>query len=230
MTPLRILGLWLLDYLYALRGLAAAALPGPAAEGYATVPGPARRPILVIPGVYETWQFLRPLIRRLHDAGHPVHVIADLGRNAGSVEDAARLVAQHIADHDLHDVTIVAHSKGGLIGKYALALLDPERRIRSLVAIATPFSGSRYATYLPVRSLHAFAPSDATIRLLASSASGNPRITSISAAFDPHIPGGSFLEGAVNVRIPDVGHFRILGTPAVWNAVADALRRSADES
>ena len=128
------------DYVYALRSLTAAALPGPAAEGYETLRGEARRSLVVIPGVYETWQCLRPLIRRLHEVGYPIHVIADLGRNAGSVTDAAVLVAKHIADHDLRDVTIVAHSKGGLIGKYVIALLDPAERVRDMIAVATPFS------------------------------------------------------------------------------------------
>ena len=134
---------WALDYVYAVRGLVAAASPGQGAEGYATVRGRARRTIVVIPGVYETWQFLRPLITRLHDAGHPVHVIADLGWNAGSVPEAAALVAKHLSDHDLRDVTIIAHSKGGLVGKYAMALLDPDDRISDMIAIATPFGGSR---------------------------------------------------------------------------------------
>jgi hypothetical protein len=218
---------WALDYGYAVRGLAAAVLPGPDAEGYAAVRGRAGRTIVVIPGVYETWQFLRPLIARLHDAGHPVHVIADLGRNAGSVADAAALVSKHLSEHDLRDVTIVAHSKGGLIGKYAMALLDPDARIADMIAIATPFSGSRYATYLPLPSLHAFAPSDPTTVLLAGRTSVDPRITSIYGRFDPHIPGGSRVEGAVNIRVPEVGHFRILATPALLRAVDQALDRSA---
>ena len=223
-------GFWALDYVYAVRGLTAAALPGLGPEVYARVEGRARRTIVVVPGVYETWQFLRPLIGRLHDAGHPVHVIADLGRNAGSVVEAATLVAGHLAEHDLRDVTIVAHSKGGLIGKHVMALLDPDARVRDMIAIATPFSGSRYATYLPIPSLHAFAPTDPTTRLLAGLTAVNPRITSIYAEFDPHIPGGSGLDGAVNVRLPEVGHFRILATPALLHAVDDALTRSGPTS
>jgi hypothetical protein len=52
----------------------------------------------------------------------------------------------------------------------------------------------------------------------------NARITSVWAAFDPHIPGGSSLPGAVNRRIDDGGHFRILRNPAVL----DELDRFAD--
>jgi triacylglycerol lipase len=224
MRVLRTAAFWSLDYIYALRGLTAAALPGSGPEGYAAVDGDrARRPLVIVPGVYETWQFLRPLIRRLHDAGHPVHVISDLGRNAGSVPEAGALLAKLVSDRDLRDVTIIAHSKGGLIGKYAMALLDPGDRIRDMIAIATPFSGSRYATYLPIPSLHAFAPTDPTTRLLVGQTAVNPRITSIYADFDPHIPGGSAVDAAVNIRIPEIGHFRILATSALWEAVEGAL-------
>jgi hypothetical protein len=41
--------------------------------------------------------------------------------------------------------------------------------------------------------------------------------------YDPHIPDGSFLEGATNVRVPAVGHFRVLGAHETHTAVLDGV-------
>jgi pimeloyl-ACP methyl ester carboxylesterase len=91
------------------------------------------RPVVLLPGVYETWHFLRVLGDALNAAGHPVHAVPALG------------------DHP------------------------------------------------------------------------NQRVTSIYPRFDPNIPEGSRLEGATNVEIPVVGHFRILDEPATIAAVLSAV-------
>jgi pimeloyl-ACP methyl ester carboxylesterase len=105
--------------------------------------------------------------------------------------------------------------------------LDPDGRVDRMVAVSTPFGGSRYAPYLVLKSLRSFSPRDATTLLLASRAGANARITSVFGVFDPHIPEGSMLEGAVNVRIETGGHFRILGNPETLAAVIAAV--SAEE-
>jgi triacylglycerol lipase len=161
------------------------------------------------------------MIARVHDAGHPVHVLASLRWNSRPVEATARDVAGYLIEHDLTDVVIVAHSKGGLIGKYVMALLDDTRRVRTMVAVCAPFSGSRYATWLPLSSLRAFSPRDPTTVLLGRDRSVNSRIISIFGEFDPHIPEGSSLPGAENIRLRAGGHFQILALP---RTIATVLR------
>jgi hypothetical protein len=120
-------------------------------------------------------------------------------------------------------VVIVAHSKGGLIGKQVL-LDDVEGRVRRLVAIATPFSGSVLARLVPSRPVRAMGPDDATILALAGRPEINHLITSICPSFDPHIPTGSHLEGATNIPVAAIGHFRVLADPDVLDAVIAAVR------
>jgi hypothetical protein len=203
-------GSWLLDYRYAVLGQARAALsrasPDDVATGHLV-------PVLIIPGIYESWHFMRPLIDLLHDHGHPVHVVTPLRRNRQPVVPSAVLVADYLREHDLRDVVIVAHSKGGLIGKYLMTQLDPEDRVRRLIAISTPFSGSRYARYLLVPSLRAFAVTDPHLSALSADERLNNRVVSIFGRFDPHIPESSVLPGAENVLIDTGGHFRILSHP-----------------
>ena len=102
---------------------------------------------------------------------------------------------------------------------------DPQGRIASMVAVNTPFSGSVYARWIPMRSVRAFMPSDATILALAAEVEVNHRITSAHAFWDPHIPGGSALDGADDVVLATPGHFRPLADPQLQALLLDRLTR-----
>ena len=215
-------GWWIADYAYAVYWQFRAAVgrrdPGSFTSGTAA-------PIVIVPGVYETWRFMQPLITALHARGHPVHVLDSLRHNRSPVADSARLLTGFLDSENLSDVLIVAHSKGGLAGKMAMAGSAGER-VRAMIAVATPFGGSRYARLLPVRTLRAFSPVDPSILELARQLEVNERIVSIYASFDPHIPEGSELRGArKNVRLDTGGHFRILADPRVLAEVAALAER-----
>lgn len=208
---------WARDYAYAAKWQVRAFVDRTDAASFHTGSG---TPILVIPGVYETWKFLQPLIVALHERGHQVHVVEPLARNRRPVLDAAKRVHAHLLEHDLTDVVIVGHSKGGLIGKQVM--LGPSAaRIRSMLAVAAPFGGSRYARVMLVPTLRGLSPRNTTIRDLHKQEAVNHRIVSIFAEFDPHIPEGSALPGATNIELDAGGHFRILADPRV---IAEATR------
>ncbi len=225
MNPLHKAGVWALDYAYAAYWQVREAVFRADALQYATATD-GRVPVLLLPGVYETWQFMRPIADRMHRRGHPVHVVTGLGRNRGSVDASAALVSDYLEEHDLRDVVIVAHSKGGLIGKFVMLRHDPQGRVASMVAVSTPFSGSRYARYLPIRSLRAFSPKDAITLMLAENEDVNARIVSVFGPFDPHIPGGSSLPGARNVLLDSSGHFRVLRSAQLLDLIDEVLEGS----
>ena len=208
---------WYLDYWFVawwqLRALFSSRVPRDFERG-------DRAPVLLLAGVYEPWYFLRRIGHRLNDAGHPVHVVGEIGYNRASIVDVAVLAARYLEEHDLRGVVLVAHSKGGLVGKQLMATTD---RVAARVAVATPFGGSSLARLVPVRTIRAFDPRDVTITTLASNLALNSRITSLYPRFDPHIPGGSRLEGATNVEYPLVGHFRLLGDARVIEGIESAV-------
>lgn len=219
MNPLARAWFWALDYLYVsywtVHGFVRRTDSARFLEG-------TRQPVLLLPGIWESWQIMRPVAERLHECGHPVHVVARLGRNSRAVNDGARIVEAYLTEHELFDVIIVAHSKGGLIGKFIMMDADGPQRIDRMIAITSPFSGSSLARYTVIPSLRAFAPTDPTIRMLVAEQFVNARITSIFGSFDPHIPGGSELPGATNIQLPVAGHFRILGDKQLLAAVESA--------
>jgi len=208
----RIAGWWVADYAYALtwqvRGLLNKTYPDAFHSGVQT-------PVVVIPGIYESWRFLYPLITAMHQRGHPVHVITHLRHNRRPVIEAAERVTAYLDDHDLTGAIVVAHSKGALIGKYVMIQPVGTERVTRMLAVAAPFGGSLYARVMLMPSLRIFSPRNATIVALAREREVNSRIVSVYGEFDPHIPGGSSLEEAKNVRLNTGGHFRILAHPRV---------------
>ena len=204
---------WVLDYAYALhwqvRAIFSRIRPGTFLGGDGT-------PVVFVPGVYETWRFLQPLIERVNRSGHPVHVLDFAKWNSGPVIRTAEDVIVYLESHDLRNVTIVAHSKGGLVGKYVMAAAAGRDRVSGMLAVASPFSGSRYARYLVLPGLRMFSPRDQTILALARQDDVNARIVSMYGCFDPHIPGGSELPGAKNIELDAGGHFRVLAHPRVF--------------
>lgn len=182
-------------------------------------------PVLLIPGIYETWQFLRPVAERLHADGHPIHVLPALGYNTRPIVASAALGQEYLREHDLRGVTVVAHSKGGLIGKHMMVVDDrDERRIDRMVAVSSPFNGSPLARIAPARALREFAPHRPVIRTLLAERDADSRIVSIYGMRDQYIPGGSRLVGArENIAVSVVGHFALLSHPRVLELIASRV-------
>ncbi|PPF14174.1 esterase/lipase family protein [Rathayibacter rathayi] len=179
-------------------------------------------PVLLIPGIYETWQFLRPIAERLHSAGHPIHVLPALGYNTRPITASAGVGQDYLREHDLRGVVVVAHSKGGLIGKHMMVVDDREEgRIERMIAVSTPFNGSSLARIAPARALREFAPHRPLIRRLLAEREADARITSIYGMRDQYIPRGSRLAGAhENIAVSVVGHFALLSHPRVLDLIA----------
>jgi triacylglycerol esterase/lipase EstA (alpha/beta hydrolase family) len=218
----RHIGTRVVDYAWAYR-VRATALRG---HDPVLLQSGTRRPVLLLPGVYETWHFLEAIGIRLNALGHPVHVVPTFGRNRGPIAQMAELAGDYLEGVDLRDVAIVAHSKGGLIGKTLMLADEHGARVSRMVAVNTPFSGSDYAHLIPIRTLREFVPTHDTIVALANSADVNRHITSIFSSWDPIIPNGSVLDGATNIELPVSGHFRILDRPDLLTAIEDVVTRA----
>ncbi|MDB5162734.1 MAG: alpha/beta hydrolase [Candidatus Saccharibacteria bacterium] len=216
---------WLLDYLYVAYWQIHDFFIHENAAQYLT---PASKltetPIILIPGIYENWQFMKPVAEVLYKAGHPIYIIDDLNFNTGDIEKMSELVDAFLNKSHITDCIIVAHSKGGLIGKYILANLNTHRKVKGMVALNTPFSGSLYAYLMPLKSTSIFKPNSPILGQLAANTEINKTIVSIYGLFDPHIPKGSFLQGAQNLRLSTRGHFRIMNNSSVHNAVLTAIK------
>ncbi len=224
---LRRLGWRAQDYRYVVARQAAGLRPRRSVPPVAASAEEGAAPVVLVPGVYESWTFLRPLGAVLAAAGHRVHVLPTLGYNRGPVPDAARALRALVAAEQLSGVVVVAHSKGGLVGKLAMTA-DADGSLAGMVAIATPFAGSRYARWVPLRAVRAFVPTDAVLVALAAERAVNARIVSVYSCFDPHIPECCALEGAAaNIELTTPGHFRLLADPRLPGVVLEQVARLA---
>lgn len=255
-TALRRARWWAADYLYAgCRQLSILAAPRLRGRGREEPTAwrrgdPALPEVILLPGVYEHWTFLRPLGDALSAAGHRVRPVHGMGVNRRAIAETADRLSRLLSRLPTPPAgrVLVAHSKGGLIGKQVLVSSgaardaataaaaggDPAHAAASagpgasmgvlgLVAIATPFGGSRLARLFLDPSIRAFMPGDETLVTLGRATSVNGRIVSVFGPFDPHIPEGSALAGATNVTVPTPGHFRVLSSPLTHRAVLDGI-------
>ncbi len=214
------------DRLYQIGRQATHYLGPDPAERY---PGGDRAPVLLLPGVYETWQFLRPAADHLYGLGHPIHALPELGYNRRPIAESAALAQAYLDAHDLHGVILLGHSKGGIIGKRMMVMDDTAGRIAQLVAVCSPFGGSALARFAPNPALRAFHPRNELLHELAQDLVSNARITSVYPRLDPLIPGGSRLEGATNIELPMVGHFLPLASTQLFSEIARAVGAEVEE-
>lgn len=66
----------------------------------------------------------------------------------GSVAERAAALAAILRQHRGSTFALVGHSMGGLDARFAIANLDPDHRIKSLLTVATPHHGSAVAQRL----------------------------------------------------------------------------------
>ena len=185
-----------------------------------------KSPIILIPGVYEKWYFLKSIADRLSGIGHPIYILDGLGYNTKEISSSARLVYDFMKEKNLKDVVIIAHSKGGLIGKYVLSFYNKRAEVKKLIAIATPFGGSNIVKFIPFKILN-LSPSSDVIKILRERNDINNKIVSIFGVFDNSIwPLESCcLEGAKNVQANVYGHHRILSNKKTLEIIVSEIER-----
>jgi len=156
-------------------------------------------PVLLLYGVFATRRTLEVLERRLRRDGYCVFSL-DLsapGRvfDTRGIEELAEFVRAKVERMysrypGMGKLTIVGHSKGGLIGTYYVKRLGGDKRARALVTLGTPHNGTP-TTWLALpmavldRSILQMLPGSSFVRLLQDGPwPPNVRFTSIYSRWD----------------------------------------------
>lgn len=218
---------WAIDYLYMLHGHSQAFYVKEPAHylGYVRA---GKFPIILIPGIFSKWHFLKFFADPISHRGHPVYVVRALGSNIGEISHSAKIIRKLIDEKNLHDVIIIAHSKGGLIGKYLLGFLNRDNRIKKVIAIATPFGGSYMVKYFKLKALAELHPQSRAILELKAQREVNRHIVSVFGVFDNHVwPEASCrVEGAKNIEVNTHGHHKILFDKKVRDIVLEEVEKA----
>jgi pimeloyl-ACP methyl ester carboxylesterase len=203
------------------------------------------RPVLLLHGWLSARRTFDVLERRLRRDGYGVFSL-DLGGLRGSavggrgIDDLADLVRAKVEriyarNPGLGPLTIVGHSKGGLIAAYYVKKLGGWRRTRAVVTLGTPYRGTPLGWLgIPiaavVRSLVQMAPGSSFLaRLHAGPWPAQVRLASIWSRRDGASPYPACviethgLPQLANVEV-DADHRGLLTRKKVYAALLEELR------
>lgn len=110
-------------------------------------------PVLLLYGFGATRRVFSILERRLRKDGFGVFSF-NLGGifdtfNTSCIEEMAQLVHEKVERlcqrYDLKKISVIGHSKGGLIGRYYVKRLGGSNRVKTLITLGTPHGGNPWA-------------------------------------------------------------------------------------
>ncbi|MEU9354309.1 alpha/beta fold hydrolase [Streptomyces griseoloalbus] len=209
------------------------ALPAPG--GAAQLPAEAKPPVVLLHGFIDNRSVFVLLRRSLSQHGRQQIESLNYSPLTCDVRIAADLLGQHIEQvcerTGSHRVDVVGHSLGGLIARYYVQRLGGDTRVRTLVTLGTPHSGTRVA---PLANAHPIVrqmrPGSPVLEELALPAPGcRTHFVAFWSDLD-HIMDP--LEAAciehpdlsvANVRVSGVGHLALPVHPAVATGIRQAL-------
>jgi triacylglycerol lipase len=204
------------------------------------------RPVLLLYGFMSTRRVFEVLEHRLRRDGFCVWSI-NLGGlmdafNTRGIDDLAELVQNKVERlyqrfPSMGPMSIIGHSKGGLIGTYYVKRLGGEARVKNLITLGTPHNGSPTA-YLGIvthglvsRSIWQLTPMSPFIKRLKLGAfPREARLTSVASADDQVNPFPSCLldnpsghPHLKNVEVAGIGHRDFVTRRAVYQVIRREL-------
>ncbi|MFF7235997.1 alpha/beta fold hydrolase [Streptomyces collinus] len=209
--------------------------PLAAGEGTTRLPARPGPPVVLLHGFIDNRSVFVLLRRSLvRNGGQRVESL-NYSPLTCDIRTAAELLGRHVeeicARTGSERVDIVGHSLGGLIARYYVQCLGGDLRVRTLVTLGTPHSGTRA---VPLASAHPIVrqmrPGSEVIEELSRPAPGcRTRFVSfwsdLDSVMDP-------LEAAcvdhpdldaLNVRVTGIGHLALPVHPAVAAGIREAL-------
>jgi triacylglycerol lipase len=205
-----------------------------------------QRPVLLLYGFMSTRRSFEILEHRLRRDRFCVWSINLGGWREAFNTNAIDTVAEHVAEKvermylrfpQMGPLSVVGHSKGGLIGAYYVKRLGGDRRVKTLITLASPHNGSPSA-YVGIaayglisRSIWQLTPRSAFIhRLKGGVFPGGVQLTSIYSKGDGVNPFPSCVidnptsePNLKNVEIADVRHREFVTSRSVYQAVRREL-------
>jgi pimeloyl-ACP methyl ester carboxylesterase len=208
------------------------------------------KPVLLIYGFLSTRRTFEVLEHRLRRDGYGVFSI-NLGGlahsfNTKGIDDCADLIRSKIERlyaryPNLGPLTIIGHSKGGLIGRYYVKRLGGDRRTRALITLAAPHHGTPIAyAGIPfgifARSIWQMTPMSPFIQRLKSGPwPPHVRLVSIYSKADrvSPFPSAVLEHGGLpyirNVEVPDCAHRDYLIKKKVYRIILSEMRLAEKE-
>ncbi|MGW2644782.1 esterase/lipase family protein [Streptomyces sp. NPDC001393] len=207
----------------------------PAQDGTTQLPLRSGPPVVLLHGFIDNRSVFVLLRRNLAQHGRQRVASLNYSPLTCDIRTAAELLGRHVEElcerTGSDRVDIVGHSLGGLIARYYVQRLGGDLRVRTLVTLGTPHSGTRAA---PLANAHPIVrqmrPGSGVIEELNRPAPGcRTRFVSFWSDLDSvMVPlETARLEhpdlDAQNVRVTGIGHLALPVHPAVAAGIREAL-------
>ena len=207
----------------------------PSPEDATRLPTEAKPPVVLLHGFIDNRSVFVLLRRSLAQHGHRQVESLNYSPLTCDIRTAAELLGRHIEEicerTGSREVDIVGHSLGGLIARYYVQRLGGDLRVRTLVTLGTPHSGT---AVVPLASAHPIVrqmrPGSPVIEELTRPAPGcRTHFVSFWSDLD-HLMEP--LETACidhpdliaqNVQVSGIGHLALPVHPAVATGIRQAL-------
>lgn len=215
------------------------AAPPPPPPDAPRLPAGDKPPVLLLHGFIDNRSVFVLLRRNLAQHGRQHLESLNYSPLTCDIRTAAELLGRHIeeiCERTGHDrVDIVGHSLGGLIARYYAQRLSGDARVRTLVTLGTPHSGTRVA---PLADAHPIVrqmrPGSDVVAELREPAPGcRTQFVSFWSELDQIMdPVETACVDhpdliAQNVRVSGIGHLALPVHPAVATAIRQALDLAA---
>ncbi|WP_405553412.1 esterase/lipase family protein [Streptomyces sp. NBC_01171] len=210
-----------------------AALPAPA--GTARLPVPTGPPVVLVHGFIDNRSVFVLLRRNLAQHGRQRVESLNYSPLTCDIRTAAELLGRHVEEicerTGSAQVDIVGHSLGGLIARYYAQCLGGDVRVRTVVTLGTPHSGTRA---IPLANAHPIVrqmrPDSPVIEELARPAPGCRTrfvsfwsdLDSVMAPLEAACVDHPDLE-AHNIQVSGIGHLALPVHPTVAAGIREAL-------
>ncbi|MBA4861481.1 alpha/beta fold hydrolase [Streptomyces sp. PSKA54] len=211
---------------------AAAALPQPDAP---QLPTERKLPVVLLHGFIDNRSVFVLLRRSLAQHGRQHVESLNYSPLTCDIRTAAELLGRHIEEicerSGHREVDIVGHSLGGLIARYYVQRLGGDVKVRTLVTLGTPHSGTRIAPLLDAHPIvRQMRPGSEVIEELKQpSPDCRTRFVSFWSDLDQMMDplDSACLDHpdltAHNVQVSGIGHLALPVHPAVANGIRQAL-------
>ncbi|MGP4044884.1 esterase/lipase family protein [Streptomyces sp. 2A115] len=201
----------------------------------ARLPTPAKPPVILLHGFIDNRSVFVLLRRSLAQHGRQQIESLNYSPLTCDIRTAAELLGRHIEEicerTGHQEVDIVGHSLGGLIARYYVQRLGGDVRVRTLVTLGTPHSGTRVMPLLNAHPIVRQMRPDSTVieELCQPAPHCRTRFVSFWSDLDQLMDP---LETACvdhpdllaqNVRVSGVGHLALPVHPAVATGIRQAL-------
>ncbi|WP_329118407.1 esterase/lipase family protein [Streptomyces sp. NBC_01465] len=208
----------------------------------ATITGPDRPPVVLLHGFVDNRSVFVLLRRSLARHGWRRIEALNYSPLTCDIRVAAELLARHVeeicARTGHQQVDVVGHSLGGLIARYYVQRLGGDTRVRTLVTLGTPHSGTHVAQLMSAHPIvRQMLPGSSVIEELRKPAEGCcTRFVSFWSDLD-HLMAP--VESACvqhpdlivqNVRVSGIGHLALPVHPAVAAGIRQALESAETEA